>query len=178
MTGSSTLTYNYSAASTPNRLDSTTGTGGETYAYNRNGWMTGKGTNTVTYDYRGLTTGYGSAAYLMDPDRRRVKKTVGSVTTYYLRGADGSVLAEYDGKQALTARYVYAGNRRIARIAGSSHRYYLADHLGSTRALVDESGSVTATYDYRPYGKVLATSGTGRHPVPVHWPRAGRRVQS
>ena len=126
VTGGSTLTYNYSSGSTPNRLDSTTGTGGETYAYNRNGWMTGKGTSTLTYDYRGLTTGYGSAAYLMDPDRRRVKKTVGSVTTYYLRGADGSVLAEYDGKQALTARYVYAGNRRIARIAGSSHRYYLA----------------------------------------------------
>ena len=160
VTGSSTLTYNYSSGSTPNRLDSTTGTGGETFGYNKNGWVTTRGANTLTYDYRGLTTGYGSAAYLMDPDRRRVKKTVGTATTFYLRGSDGSVLAEYDGKQALTARYVYAGSRRIARIAGSSHRYYLADHLGSTRALVDESGSVTATYDYRPYGKVLASSGT------------------
>ena len=160
VTGSSTLTYNYSSGSTPNRLDSTTGTGGETFGYNKNGWVTTRGANTLTYDYRGLTTGYGSATYLMDPDRRRVKKTVGAATTFYLRGADGAVLAEYDGKQALTARYVYAGNRRIARIAGSSHRYYLADRLGSTRALVDESGSVTATYDYRPYGKVLASSGT------------------
>ena len=160
VTGSSALAFNYSSGSTPNRLDSTTGTGGETFGYNKNGWVTTRGANTVTYDYRGLTTSYGSAAYLMDPDRRRVKKTVGAATTFYLRGADGSVLAEYDGKQALTARYVYAGSQRIARIAGSSHRYYLADHLGSTRALVDESGTVAATYDYRPYGKVLATSGT------------------
>ena len=77
VTGSSRLTYNYSGTSTPNRLDSTTGTGGQTYAYNPNGWMTERGADTVVYDYRGLTTGYGSARYLMSPDRRRVKKTVG-----------------------------------------------------------------------------------------------------
>ena len=160
VTGSSTLTYNYSAGSTPNRLDSTTGTGGQAYDYNQNGWMTRKGTDTVRYDYRGLTTGYGSARYLMDPDRRRVKKTVGTSTTYYVRGPGGNVLAEYSG-QNLSANYVYAGSRRIARIAGSSASYYLADHLGSTRSLVDGDGAITAAYDYWPYGKVLASSGTG-----------------
>ena len=159
VTGTSTLTYNYSDASTPNRLDSTTGTGGQTYAYNPNGWMTARGTDTVSYDYRGLTTGYGSARYLMDPDRRRVKKTVGMADTYYLRGADGTVLAEYDG-QMLSARYVYAGSRRIVRIAGDSANYFLADHLGSTRALVDDEGAVTATYDYWPYGDILASGGS------------------
>ena len=160
MTGTSTLTYHYSSSSTPNRLDSTTGAGGESYSYNRNGWMTGKGTVALSYDYRGLTTGYGSTRYLMDPDRRRVKKTVGTAVTYYLRGADGSVLAEYSG-QALSAKYVYAGSRRIARVEVSAKRYYLADHLGSTRSLLDEEGTVTAAYDYWPYGKVLASSGTG-----------------
>ena len=158
VTGTSTLTYNYTDASTPNRLDSTTGAGGQTYAYNPNGWMTRRGTDMVSYDYRGLTTGYGSASYLMDPDRRRVKKTVGTAVTYYLRGADGTVLAEYSD-QNLSARYIYAGSRRIARVASSGNRYYLADHLGSTRALVDDEGAVTATYDYWPYGDILATSG-------------------
>ncbi len=161
VTGGSTLSYKYSSDSTPNRLDSLAVAGAVTsYAYNANGWMTGRGTAALSYDYRGLTTGFGSARYLMDPDSRRVKKTAGTVTTYYLRGADGSVLAEYNGSQALSARYVYAGARRIARISGNSSSYYLADHLGSTRSLVDGSGTVTATYDYRPYGKVLATSGT------------------
>ena len=161
VSGGSTLTYKYSSDSTPNRLDSLAVAGAVTsYAYNANGWMTGRGTAALTYDYRGLTTGYGSAAYLMDPDRRRVKKTAGTVTTYYLRGTDGSVLAEYDGNQALSARYVYVGARRVARLAGSGASYYLADHLGSTRSLVDEAGDVIAFYDYRPYGKVLATSGT------------------
>ncbi|MXZ75026.1 MAG: hypothetical protein F4Z03_07960 [Gemmatimonadetes bacterium] len=160
VTGSSRLTYNYSAGSTPNRLDSTTGTGGQAFAYNPNGWMTARGTNALTYDYRGLTTGYGSARYLMDSDRRRVKKTVGTATTYYLRGPGGNVLAEYSG-QTLSARYVYAGSRRIVRIGENSASYYLADHLGSTRSLVDGEGAVTAAYDYWPYGKVLASSGTG-----------------
>ena len=160
VTGSSRLTYNYSGTSTPNRLDSTTGTGGQAYVYNQNGWMTRKGADTVRYDYRGLTTGYGSARYLMDPDRRRVKKTVGTAKTYYLRGPGGNVLAEYSG-QSLSAKYIYAGSKRIARIAGDSASYYLADHLGSTRSLVDDEGAVTAAYDYWPYGKVLASSGSG-----------------
>ena len=160
VTGSSRLTYNYSGTSTPNRLDSTTGTGGQTYTYNQNGWMTRKGADTLRYDYRGLTTGFGSARYLMDPDRRRAKKTVGTDVTYYLRGPGGKVLAEYTG-QTQSANYVYAGSRRIARIAGSSASYYLADHLGSTRSLVGEDGAVTAAYDYWPYGKILVSSGTG-----------------
>ncbi len=158
--GSYTL-YRYPNTSTPNRVSEVYG--GGLYiqtTYNPNGWITSLSRNALTYDYRGLLTGHGSAAYTMDPDRRRVKKTAGTAVTYYLRGADGSVLAEYDGGQALTARYVYAGSRRIARVAGSGTSYYLADHLGSTRSLIDEAGNVTAAYDYWPYGKMLATSGT------------------
>ena len=159
-TNGAATNYGYNARNVPNRLNFAFGSGGfyQDYAYNENGWTTSVGDVSLTYDYRGLTTGHGTAAYLMDPDRRRVKKTVGTAVTYYLRGPGGAVLAEYSG-QTLSARYVYAGARRIARVAGDSHRYYLADHLGSTRSLVDEEGAVTAGYDYWPYGKVLATTG-------------------
>ena len=83
--------YSYTSSSTPNRLNLVFGTGGssQSYAYNENGWMTAMGDASLTYDYRGLTTGVGTAAYTMDPERRRVKKTVGTVTTFYLRGAGG-----------------------------------------------------------------------------------------
>ena len=157
-----TTWYEYYNTSTPNRVTAVYGGGPFIQTtHNLNGWITRFAGNGLTYDYRGLVTGHGSATYAMDPDRRRVKKTVGTVTTYYLRGAGGTVLAEYSG-QTLSARYVYAGSRRIARIAGDdSARYYLADHLGSTRSLVDEAGAVTAAYDYWPYGKILALSGTG-----------------
>ena len=158
--GSLTL-YRYENSSAPNRVSYVYGGGlNIRAAYNPNGWMTRMSRNALTYDYRGLLTGHGSAAYTMDPDRRRVKKTVGTAVTYYVRGADGAVLAEYDGSQAMTARYVYAGSSRIARVAaGSGTSYYLADHLGSTRSLIDEAGDVTAAYDYWPYGKMLASSG-------------------
>ena len=160
LTNGSYTFYRYENSSAPNRVSFVYGGGlFIRAAYNPNGWMTRMTRNALTYDYRGLLTGHGSAAYTMDPDRRRVKKTVGTAVTYYLRGADGSVLAEYDGSQALTARYVYAGGRRIARVSGSGTSYYLADHLGSTRSLIDEAGNVTAAYDYWPYGKMLASSG-------------------
>ena len=154
--------YSYNSRTTPNRLDFVLGAGNsfQSYTYNENGWTTSVGDSPVTYDYRGLTTGHGTAAYLMDPDRRRVKKTVGTATTFYLRGAEGSVLAEYTG-QELSARYVYAGARRIARVSSSGTSYYLADHLGSTRSLIDVAGNVTAAYDYRPYGDILTSGGTG-----------------
>ena len=152
--------YAYENSAAPNRVSIVYGGGLLIRStYNPNGWMRSMSGNTLTYDYRGLLTGHGSAAYTMDPDRRRVKKTVGTAVTYYLRGADGAVLAEYDGGQSLTARYVYAGARRIAQVADGGYSYYLADHLGSTRSLIDEAGNVTAAYDYWPYGKLLASSG-------------------
>ncbi len=157
-----TTKYEYREAAAPNRVSVVYG-GGPFFRieHNPNGWITRMGRSDLAYDYRGLLTGHRRAAYTMDPDRRRVKKKAGAATTYYLRGTGGSVLAEYDGSQALSARYVYAGTRRIARVApDGGHSYYVADHLGSTRSLVDETGAVTAAYDYWPYGKILASSGT------------------
>ena len=160
LTNSSYTLYRYENSSAPNRVSFVYGGGlFIRAAYNPNGWMTRMTRNALTYDYRGLVTGHGSARYFMDPDRRRVKKTVGTAVTYYLRGADGAVLAEYDGGQSLTASYVYAGSRRIARVKASGTSYYLADYLGSTRSLIDEAGNVTSAYDYWPYGKMLASSG-------------------
>ena len=162
VTGSSRLTYNYSGTSTPNRLDSTTGTGGQTYAYNQNGSVTSVGGNALSYDYRSLLTGYGgSNTYTRDSEGHRVKKTGPGGTTYYLRGAGGAVLAEYNSGGTLTSSYFYAGGDRLARLANGAMHYYLKDHLGSTRILLSSSGTAAATYDYWPYGEILASGGTG-----------------
>ena len=96
-TNASTLTFNYSYSTTPNRLDSTTGTGGVTNRFNAGGWITAYGGNTLAYDHRGSNTAFNSAAYTNDSEGNRVKKVSGSQTIYYLRGIDGSLLAEYDG---------------------------------------------------------------------------------
>ena len=163
VTGADTLTYVYPDSSTTlNRLGRTSGTGGMTFGYNKNGSVTSAGGSTLSYDYRGLVTGYGgSHTYTRDSEGYRVKSTGSGGTTYYLRGAGGAVLVEYNGSGKLTSSYVYAGGDRIARLANGAIHYYLKDHLGSTRTLLSSSGTTAVAYDYWPYGQVLATSGTG-----------------
>ena len=41
---------------------------------------------------------------------------------------------------------------------------YLTDALGSVTATVDQSGTVQNTYRYKPYGDLLAKTGTGNDP--------------
>ena len=154
-----TLTYNYSYSTTPNRLDQTTGTGGLSFAYNTNGAMTTRGANTIAYDHRGLPTGYNSVAYTIDSEGKRLKKVDGGTTTYYLRGANGDVLAEYNGAGTLGRTYVYAGSQRIAQVISGSPQYYVTDHLGSTRAVIASNGSSIGTTDYWPYGATVQQAG-------------------
>ena len=164
-TGGDTATYAYSRGSTPNQLDSITqGSTTDRFTYNANGSATQMAGTAMAYDHRGLVTGYGAYAYTIDAEGYRVKKTGGGSTVYYIRGAEGSVLATYDTAVNLTAAYVYAAGGRLAKVAGSAVSYYLKDHLGSTRTLLSSDGTAEATYDYWPYGEVLASSGTDSAP--------------
>ncbi len=81
-----------------------------------------------------------------------------SIYTYYVRGQDGQVLAEYtDLYGPPTARYIYAGSQRIAMIDGSdSVYYYLNDDLGSAGILMTASGTVRDRYRYQAFGGVDA----------------------
>lgn len=74
---------------------------------------------------------------------------------YYLRGANGDVLAEYDGTGALDRKYVYSGTNKLAYIKQDTTHFYLADHLGSTRVVLRSDGVIDARYDYWPYGETL-----------------------
>jgi hypothetical protein len=66
-----------------------------------------------------------------------------SAFTWYIRGADGKELAEYDPlASAYIQKFIYAGDRRIAFVAANGTvYYYVQDHLGSVRALVQDNGS-------------------------------------
>lgn len=90
----------------------------------------------------------GSASYAYDGDGRRVVKTDGTGTTYYV----------YDAMGQLAAEYRTAANPTPANCTTC---FLFADHLGSTRAMWDASG-VKARYDYLPFGEMIPSDRNNR----------------
>ena len=80
--------------------------------------------------------------------------------TYYLRGKDGKVLAEYESLDTNSQgfgpfpkrQYIYAGNQRIAMLDESGVYFYLNDHLGSARIVTDMVATVKDRYVYSAFG--------------------------
>ncbi len=102
---------------------------------------------TASYDAEGRVSkieagGSTVATYEYDADGRRVKKTVGATTTYYVYSADGQLMAEYGGTPASVGT-----------------QYLVADHLGSTRLILNAQGNCAERIDYAPFGAQLTRSG-------------------
>jgi RHS repeat-associated protein len=141
-----------------NRIGSVNGV---SYSYDAGGNLTGDGANSYTYDAQGRVvsvSGSNPAGYVYDSSNRRVKKTVGGVTTVYVW--EGSqVIAEYnEASGALLAEYIHAGGRMVARESGGATRYYHADRL-STRLITDGSGVVVGAQDHLPFGEDAGATG-------------------
>ncbi len=56
--------------------------------------------------------------------------------------------------------YLY-GAGRIAQQSAAGKEYFLGDALGSVRQLADATGAVRLARSYQPYGKLLASDGSG-----------------
>src|SRR5439155_26601715 len=108
---------------------------------------------SLTYDAENRLTAVtsqsnGSASYAYDGGGRRVTKAVGSLTTYYVYDARGSLAAEYQS----------AADPTPTQCATC---FLFADHLGSTRAMWDATG-VKARYDYLPFGETVSADRNNR----------------
>src|SRR6185503_10596612 len=127
-----------------NRLTSVTNLGTTLpQTYDPSGNVTNDGTHTYQYDGEGriATVDAAGATYSYDSANRRVKKVVGSTTTYYVW--DGAqVIAEYSNAAA----------------GGGGTSYYLADRL-STRMITDGNGTFKGTQDHLPFGEDAGISG-------------------
>ena len=112
-----------------------------------------------TWDYDNMLTGATisgtSYTYAYDPLGQRVKRVAGGAETRYIV-AGGTVLAEMDASNNITAYYVY-GMGLISKVTPSGSAYYYHyNNLGSTVAMTDSSGNIVNKYAYDPYGKVLS----------------------
>ena len=153
-------------AYTANNLNQYTGVGTATYAYDKNGNLTSDGIRTYGWDAENRLTsatipGTGGAAattasYGYDDYHRRVKKTVGTTTTYFLWSGN-TLLAEYDGSGALQRRYLYAEGFapvQVHDIAGTTTAVYdvHTDHLDTPRLLTNSTGAAVWTSHHQAFG--------------------------
>ncbi len=145
---------------------------GWTITYDSAGFITKrtKGSDTLSYTWNGLgqLTEVRSAAastvttttYGYDGLGRRVRKTVGGVSTRYLLDGD-RVLVELDHSWSPVAKYSYypGADRPHAMLRDNKRYYYAQDMQGNVTGLIDSVGNVTQHYNYRPYGEVPADGG-------------------
>lgn len=126
----------------PNNRIATVGSVG--CLYDAAGNLTSDGVHTYQYDAEGrvATVDATGVEYSYDSANRRVKKAVGSTTTYYVwEGA--RVIAEYSNGAA----------------GAGGTGYHLADRL-STRITTDTNGAFKGSQDHLPFGEDAGTSGT------------------
>ena len=153
----------------------------QSFTFNTNDWLT-----TDSYDDNGNTTNSSGNAYRYDPlnnvtnvnngaalltydgDGNRLKKTVGSATTYYVlddRNPSGyvQVLEEWtasSGATNLTRVHNY-GLQLISQRTPTptpSTNYFIFDGHGSTRLLTDNAGNVANAFSFDAYGNLIRSN--------------------
>ena len=109
-------------------------------AYDTAGNVTGLNGATLGYSAWGDLSSAGGATYGYNSAGRRIRKTVGGVTTYYAYDG-GTLIGELDGSGNLTRRYEWGALGLISDLTYSGGsvqtRLYGFDALGNTRVLVD-----------------------------------------
>ncbi len=110
-----------------------------------------------------------------DAAGRRVRKTVGADTVWYIYSGS-RLVAEYSDAGAQLRRYTYLPgmDNPHSVYEGGAYHYYVTDGRANVRALVNANGAVEAEYRYTPYGDTVATSGSVANPVRF----AGREFDS
>jgi RHS repeat-associated protein len=131
-----------------------------------NGNLTSDGSKTYEWDaenrlVRVTEGGTQLASFLYDAHGIRTRKTVGTVTTNYVRSRR-SVVEERSSTGGITKHF---GGRRfdewLASDGSMGVRYYTHDHLGSVRETTDAAGAVVLRRAYGPWGDLLAGGDFG-----------------
>ncbi len=97
----------------------------------------------------------GGASFVYDGDGKRVKKTDGGSTIFFVN--------QYYEKNLNTREettYYYLGSKLVAQRQGTTLSYIQQDSLSSTSVTSDTSGAATSTIRYYPYGECLESQGS------------------
>ena len=113
----------------------------------------------------GNSTASFTSTYRYDGLGRRIEKVANGQTKRYIYDGE-DILLEYDGTNALQARYTHGPgiDEPIAVTKGSSTYFYHQDGLGTVTDLTDSAGVTAKSYAYDAYGNILESPGTLEQP--------------
>jgi RHS repeat-associated protein len=137
-------------------------------SYDNNGNTTNSSGNSYQFDVLNHLTNANNSAVLIwyDGVGNRLKKTVGSTTTFYLvddRNPSGyvQVVEEWTasgGTTNLSRVYNYGLQLISQRQPNTSTNYFIFDGHGSTRILTDNGGNVVNAFTFDAYGNLIASN--------------------
>jgi len=111
--GSEARAYTYDGT---NKLSSV---GSSAFSYDTYGNVTSDGSHTYQYDDASnlicADCGTGSEIdYAYDGNNRRVSRTKGGVTTYFVHASNGDLILEYTPSTNVTLEHIYLHGKRVA----------------------------------------------------------------
>ena len=106
-----------------------------------------------------------TSTYRYDGLGRRIEKVANGQTKRYIYDGE-DILLEYDGTNALQARYTHGPgiDEPIAVTKGGSTFFYHQDGLGTVTDLTDSTGAPAKSYSYDAYGTIMDQTGTVEQP--------------
>ena len=98
-------------------------------------------------------------SFYYDGGGNRLSATRVGVATHYVYDPWGNLMAEADGSNNITGKYIYG--RGLLAAATSAGRYcYHFDGTGSTVAITDMNGNIVNSYAYEPFGVIVSQQET------------------
>ena len=140
------------------------------YGFDADGNLTSRngGARSLTWDATDqlrqvVDSATGTSTYKYDPFGRRIQKTTGGATTYYVWDGD-QLLAEYSSTGTRQVRYAYAQGftpAQAAYVNGSSENVYdvHSDHLDTPKLLTGASAAPVWRASHEAFGKAALAPG-------------------
>ena len=131
------------------------------YTYDAAGNTTHDASHSYTYDAENRITqvdGGSTATYVYDAEGLRVRTTVGSVTTDFMRDLSGNIVSAVN--PSWDRSFIRANGALLAEYSEGTTYFVHPDHLGSSRLLTAPDQSVRECDDYYPYGEIITCGST------------------
>ncbi len=98
------------------------------------------------------------AQYAYNGLGQRHEKVAAGITTRYVYGEDGKLLAELNAAGAVLTEYIYLEGAPLAMVTNGQLSYIHPDPLGTPERLTDASGRVVWSASYDPFGRAAVQS--------------------